>query len=371
MVEAINWVDPPLYQPAGYGLFSASQVLDEPDAYFGEVTWEQDACSPSSTWALCIAAGALPANTGTGTVTAAVGTVVTGAAAVTFTLAGFPAAAVVQIDPGDGLPLPPAVTVDGSGAGTLAYTYRNPGAFNASATTTPGAAHIAWVRVTLTAPSMPKVIPGPLYGAARSFAVLNGITCNRVGLLNERTRSAKRLALTEERQAEYAFMTGRASNYPYLTGPDTIVLVPSGGAALPLVDGLGWLEAELGERFGPQGVIHASRYMAPTFADHWLTESGPGRTSRSTTAGTPVAFGAGYPPLAPDGTTPAPTESWIYASGAITIRRSPVLTTETFDGAASAPTNQVKVVSERQYLIEADCPLLAVKVAVPSPPIVF
>lgn len=368
MVEAIDWVDPPRYQGAGFGLFSASQVLDEPKGHVGEIAWEQDACSPSSTWALCLIPGDLPGNTGGGTVTASVGAVETGSAVVTFTLAGFPAAAHVLVDPGDGLPPPAAVTVDGSGAGTLVYTYLNPGAFNASATTTPGAADVAWVRVTLTAAGMPKLIPGPLYGFARGFAVLNGITCSRVGLMNERARAATRLALTEERQAEYAFMTGRASNYPYLAGPATVVLAPSGGAALSLVDGLGWLEQELGNRLGPQGVIHAPRYMATSFADHWLTEAASGRTSRLTTAGTPVAFGAGYPALAPDGTVPDPADSWIYASGPITIRRGPVLTTETFDGAATDPKDQVKVIAERQYLIQADCPLLAVKVSVPSPP---
>lgn len=364
-MEAINWVDPPVYQQRGFGLFAAAQVLDDERPILGEFTWPQDACSPADTWATCRPAAPLPPSTPGVTITATIGAVASGSAAVTFTLAGFPATTAVQIRPGDGRPLPAPVTTNGSGAGTLAYTYVNPGTYNASAT---AGANIAWVAVVLTAASMPKQIPGPLYGLGRGFAVTNGIECNKLGLVNERQRAARRLAAFEQQQVEHALMTGDAGNYPYLAGPDTVV-VPGGPTSTPsLVNGLGFLEQAMAERLGAQGIIHAPVYLAPTFADHWLTETDSAGRVRTTTSGSLVVFGGGYPPIAPDGTRSGATESWLYASGPIVVRRAPVIVTETFSGTSSTAGNVATVLAERQYAVLMDCPLLAIKVAVPSPP---
>lgn len=364
MAEAINWVDPPVYQTRGFGLFAAATIIEDPEPILGQFTWEQDACTPADSWAECMPAVPLPSNVGGGTISVAIGAVTSGSAAVTFTLAGFPATTAVQVDPGDGLPLPASVTTNGSGAATVTYTYRNPGTYNASAV---GGGDTAWIAVVLAASTMPKLIPGPMYGLGRGFAVTNGIQCLKVGLVDGRTRAAKRLAMSEQQRVEYEVMTGRAGNYPYLAGPQTTIV--DGGTSTPdLVTGLGFLEQALGDVLGAQGLIHAPRYMAPVFADHWLTEMSPGGRSRTTTSGTPVVFGAGYPPIGPDGVRPAAGDSWLYASGPVVIRRAPVIVTETFSGTASTAGNVATILAERQYEVLVDCPLLAIKVAVPSPP---
>lgn len=380
MAEAIDWVDPPPYQFKGYGLFAASTVIEQERPFLGTIVWEQDACTMSDNWAVCVNPGAPPANAGTGSLTVTLGASSTTATVVTFTITGMTANATVQINPGDGMPLPATVTTDGSGNATLEYTYINPGTYNASASTTDGPppTNIVWAQVNISTALMPKVIAGPQYGNARGFAVYNGIRCNKVGLVGEVKRAQKRLMFTEERQVEYCLMTGAAGNIPYLAGgPGVQVLNPT--TSLSLVDGLGWLEAELGAQLGPQGVIHAARYLATSFAEKWQTQlpsagtpSGGGAsrntTSRSTTVGTPVVFGSGYPAIGPDGKPPAAGKSWIYASGPIQIFRAPVITVEVFTGTSATPTNDAIVIAERQYMVEMDCPILAVQVDVPAPP---
>jgi len=370
-MEALNWIDPPTYRTRGFGLFAAATVLDDAAPILGQATWEEDACSPADSVSTCVPGGPLPPNVGGGTIAASAAAVdpTTNTVTVTFTITGFPASTAVQVNPGDGLPVPAPVTTNGSGAATVTHAYYNPGAYNASATAGPAGSptNVSWVGVVIAGTQIPKLIPGPLYGLAHGFAVTNGITCLKVGIENERVRAQRRLELAQEQQVEYNLMTGRAGNYPYLAGPQTTI-VPGGSSTPDLVTGLGFLEQALGNALGPVGLIHASKYLAPVFADHWLTEMNSDGKSRSTTSGTPVVFGAGYPPLGPDGLPPAANESWLYASGPIVVRRAPVMVTETFSGSANPAGNTVTVLAERQYLVQMDCPLLAIKVAVPSPP---
>lgn len=377
MAEAIDWVDPPPYQFKGYGLFAASSLIEQERPFLGTIVWEQDACTMSDNWAVCVNPGAPPANTGTGSLAVSLGSSSPTATVVTFTITGMTAGAVVQINPGDGMPLPATVTTNGSGNATLTYTYVNPGTYNASASTTDGPppTNVVWAQVNISTSLMPKVIAGPQYGNGRGFAVYNGIRCNKVGLVGEVKRAQKRLMFTEERQVEYCLMTGAAGNLPYLAGGPTVQVL-NAGSSVSLVDGLGWLEAELGAQLGPQGVIHAARYLAPSFAEKWQTQLSAGagtntpsrQQSRTTTAGTPVVFGSGYPAVGPDGRPPATGKSWIYASGPIQIYRAPVITVEVFTGTSATPTNDAIVLAERQYMIQMDCPILAVQVDVPAPP---
>lgn len=378
MVEAVDWVEPPPYEFKGYGLFAASTLIEQERPFLGQILWEQDACTMSDNWAVCVNPGAPPANTGTGSLSASLGASTPTGTPVTFTITGMRASSTVQINPGDGQPLPATVTTDASGNATLTYTYLNPGTYNASASTTDGPppTNITWVQVGITASLMPKVIAGPQYGNARGFAVYNGIRCNKVGLVGEVKRAQKRLMFTEERQVELCLMTGQAGNFPYLAGWNAGqaggVQVLNAGAPVNLVDGIGWLEAELGQQLGPQGVIHASRYLAPSFAAAWQTQQvgsgGANAQYRSTTAGTRVVFGSGYPAVGPDGKAPAANTSWIYASGPIVIYRAPVITVEVFTGTSATPTNDAIVLAERQYMIEMDCPIIACQVNVKAPP---
>jgi hypothetical protein len=369
VAEAIDWVDPPAYMLKGYGLFAASQVIELDQPYPGTICWEQDACTMSDNWALCVAPAPLPTNTGAGTLSAALGESTPTGTPVTFTITGMAATTAIQVNPGDGQPLPASVTTDGSGHATVTYTYLNPGTYNASASNADGT-NITWTQVVIATDLMPKVFSGPQYGSGRGFAVYNSIQCNKVGLVQEVDRAKRRLMYTEERQAEFCLMTGQAGNYPYLAGPQTQVLTPGSGV-LSLVDALGWLEGELGEQLGPQGIIHASRYLAPSFAESYQTQlvsQGDQALSRSTTSGTKIVFGSGYPAVGPDGKAPTTGTSWLYASGPIAVRRGPVIAVEVFSGTSSQPGNQATVVVERQYVIEMDCPLLAVQCQIPAPP---
>lgn len=372
MAEAMDWVDPPAYQFKGFGLFAASQMIELEQPYLADIVWEQDACTMSDNWALCVAPSQLPANVGAGSLTATLGSTSSTGAHVTFTITGMAANTSIQVDPGDGLPLPAAVTTDGSGNATVSYVYLNPGTYNANASNADGT-NVTWTQVVINRSLMPKVISGPQYGTARGFGVYNGIECNKVGLTDAKVRAQRRLMWTEERQVELCLMSGQAGNFPYLAGwnagqPGGVQILDS-GTDLSLVDALGWLEGELGEQLGPQGIIHASRYLAPSFAANYLVQQGDGQGQlRSTTAGTKIVFGSGYPPLGPDGKAPAAGYSWIYATGPIVVRRGPVLTVEVFSGAATPATNTLTVIAERQYVLEVDCPLLAVKCKVPAPP---
>lgn len=380
MVEAQDWVSPPNYAFKGYGLFAAATVIEQDRPFLGQIVWEQDACTMSDNWAICVNPGAPPANTGTGNLSSALGSSSPTATVVTFTITGMHPSAVVQINPGDGRTLPDTVTTDSSGNATQTYTYVNPGVYNASASTTDGPppTNITWTQVNISASLMPKIIPGPQYGNARGFAVYNGIQCTKLGLTEEVKRAQRRLMWTEERQVEYCLMSGQAGNFPYLGGWNTglaggvQVLDPGGGSVLGFVDALGWLEGELGELLGPQGIIHASRYLAPTFAANWQTQltstSGASAQTRTTTAGTKVVFGSGYPAVGPDGKEPATGTSWLYATGPIVIYRSPVQTFEVFAGTSATPRNTAIVLAERQYMIQVDCPILAVQCRVPAPP---
>jgi len=378
VAEAKDWVDPPPYEFRQYGLFAASKVIEAERPYLGTITWEQDACTMSGNYALCVPTGAPPANAGTGTLTAVIQSSSPQATVVQFTIAGMSPGIDVQFNPGDGMPLTPVKHTDGSGnVAPFTYSYLNPGVYNASASNSAGT-NAVWTQVVIDKTLMPKVVDGPQYGEARGFAVTNGITCNKPGLIDARMRAQKRLMWTEERQVELCLMSGQAGNFPYLAGwgagqPGGVQVLTPGSGVLSLVDALGWLEGELGMQLGPQGLIHAARYLAPSFAAAWQTQlSGPpgssGGVSRSTTVGTKYVFGAGYPALGPDGQPPAAGTSWIYASGPIVIRRGPVITTEVFGGAAATPTNKVTVLVERQYTIEMDCPILAVQCSVPAPP---
>lgn len=321
----------------------------------------------SDNWAICVAPAPLQANTGAGTLTASLGVSTPSQTPVTFTITGMAAATSIQLNPGDGQPLPAAVTTDGSGNATVSYTYLNPGTYNASASN-PGGTNVTWTQVTISSDLMPKTFQPPQYGLARGFAVYNSLQCMKVGLVNEVQRARQRLTYTEERQVELCLMTGQAGNFPYLAGPDTEVLTPGSGV-LGFVDALGWLEGALGERLGAVGTIHASRYLAPTFAANWqVAIQGNSRTTRSTTVGTKVVFGSGYPAVGPDGKPPAAGTSWLYASGPVVVRRGPMITVEVSAASSATATNQVTVVTERQYVIEMDCPLLAVQCEVPSPP---
>lgn len=195
--------------------------------------------------------------------------------------------------------------------------------------------------------------PGQSWGEADAFTVYASHACGPVGTDDE---TAAQLAMAElqareEARVEEIVATGELGNEPNFLGAET----PAGTAALAPVVALALLEQAMGDAYGGNGVIHASRAAATVLAPY-LTRSG---TQLQTMLGTPVAAGAGYPVTGPDG-LPLEDGAWLYATPPVAVRRTEVFTSTGRDLA----NNGRVILAERTYLVGWDpCPVLAVPVS--------
>lgn len=215
---------------------------------------------------------------------------------------------------------------------------------------------------------------------AQAFTVYSSIACTPVGNYWEEAEARIRAALTngEARAVETVFWTGDIDApsgeviYPHLAA-DTEVYDDSGDVllqpaadiivtgAVDIVEAIGLLEGELAECYGGVGVIHAPRAaLAHMAANHLIDRSG--QTVR-TWGGTPIAFGAGYPGTSPAGAAPATGEAWLYATGAISLRRGDITVTSSRVQGLDRSVNTLQLYAERTYVINWDCCLLAIPVS--------
>jgi len=215
---------------------------------------------------------------------------------------------------------------------------------------------------------------------AQPFTVYASISCTPVGNYWEEAEARVIAALTngEARAVEDVFWTGGidapsdTSIYPHLAAnaavyddSGNVLLQPAATVivtgAVDIVEAVGLLETNLASCYGGVGVIHAPRAaLAHMAANHLIEKSG--QTIR-TVGGTPVAFGAGYPGTSPAGATPASGTAWLYATGAISLRRSdPVITSNRVQG-LDRSVNTLQLYAERTYAIGWDCCLLAIPVS--------
>lgn len=214
-----------------------------------------------------------------------------------------------------------------------------------------------------------------------AFTVYADITCSPVGNFWQEAEARIRAALTngEARAVEHAFWTGEITTpstdilYPHLAS-DTEVFDSTGeillqlaattlvtGAAVDITTAVGMLEGALGLCYGGVGTLHAPRELFAHAANAYLIKQS-GAVTR-TYAETPIAFGAGYPGTAPDGSTPPAGTLWMYGTGAIMARRSDIFVTSSRIAALDRNVNTLRLFAERTYQISWDCCLFAVPVS--------
>lgn len=215
---------------------------------------------------------------------------------------------------------------------------------------------------------------------AQAFTVYASITCTPVGNYWEEAEARVIAALTngEARAVEDVFWTGDIDApsgetvYPHLAANSAvyddsgdILLQPAATTivtgAVDIVEAIGLLEGELAECYGGVGVIHAPRAALAHMAANFQIEKS-GQIIR-TVGGTPVAFGAGYPGTSPAGAAPAAGTAWLYATGAISLRRSEITVTSNRVQGLNRDVNTLQLYAERTYTIGWDCCLLAIPVS--------
>jgi hypothetical protein len=111
-----------------------------------------------------------------------------------------------------------------------------------------------------------------------------------------------------------------ASPNPYLAQSGVATDLTPGSGAVSIERGYAILEKFLGQcGFGQQGMIHAPRDCVPTLG----VRRPPGSNLLLTDMDTLVVPDPGYSGNGPGNAAPAAGESWIYATGLVTLRMTP------------------------------------------------
>ncbi len=140
---------------------------------------------------------------------------------------------------------------------------------------------------------------------------------NRAAAAVESFAIARELWAGDLTQAEVAANPDLETNL-YLAKAPTVL---NGGTAVAAKRALGILEQEAGEVFhGQQVFIHVSREAHPFLAD--LVKVGNLLYTRLDNV---VVADAGYPGTPPDGEDPAANVAWMYATGPVVVRRTPLV----------------------------------------------
>jgi hypothetical protein len=151
------------------------------------------------------------------------------------------------------------------------------------------------------------------------FTVYELVKCGIIGEATEQIALARSIVeMSQSRAAELRLATRWNAGSPtVLTSPGVNTNIANAVAALE-----GWIAAQ----GGGLGMIHATPLNATRMAAAGLLEYIDGVLC--TYIGTPVVVGPGYTTPASaaiGGTTPTSTQSWLYATGWITIERGPIL----------------------------------------------
>lgn len=213
---------------------------------------------------------------------------------------------------------------------------------------------------------------------ALPFTVYAEIDCGPVGGTWEQIEARTNAALTQSESwsVENAFWTGQSdcgtTVFPHLAANAAVVsgtaypveiqtaAMPVTGVVLDVVEGLGMLESALATCYNGVGVIHIPRVLVPHFVLHGqLVKDGP---RYRTWNGNLVAVGSGYDGSGPDGTTDV-GKTWMYATGAVFYRRSPIKIISTKQQALDRSTNSMVYIAERTYVMAWDCCHYAVQVS--------
>lgn len=383
-------VTPPPLVPARYGLYAAATPVDEPHGQweYGIVWDDSDNCTSGGLWQACCSRfetdgpHALRTVTVTVTFTArpAVGGGTEFVAVASDNWTGPPVTGIgVGVGPVGG---PPAATqtITSNGitsavihtsltCGTDFGVTVNPagatppdviGVITVSADTGPtpcaGTATVQY-SVTLAEPTTEKTFADSTIVFGDPFVVYDGRICPSYTEEQLLASARNRLALSEQRQVERMFATG--PNVPNLADTSTVVLNRDAGGAGQAVSpqtGIALLEGCLSDRYLGTGLIHAPRWSAGLFHREMQIgyELGTAPVLR-TSVGTGWVFGAGYPGTAPGGQdaaaqTPAPGQAWVYGTGQMVVRRSPVVANTARDR-----TGCITALAERTVVLGVQC----------------
>lgn len=205
-----------------------------------------------------------------------------------------------------------------------------------------------------------KVFNSPQWQDGFRFVSYAGVGCQSIGFDREEAMDeAKRIYLSRESVAvEQALMAQRfiasAGNWDAPTD-----ITPASGAVKPAV-GLALLEQHAGVSYAGAPTLHASRSIGALLWDSASLEK-RGSTFFSP-QGSKVASGAGYgiANQSPAGVAAPAGESWIYATGEVSVARGALITHWELNRA----NNEVTALVERPYIAVVDCYAAAVRVKV-------
>lgn len=211
--------------------------------------------------------------------------------------------------------------------------------------------------VEVAEPTGEKAFSDSTFVYGDPFVVYDGRICPNYTEEQLKTSARNRFALSEQRQVEQMFWRG--PNVPALANVDTVVLNRDAtGLGVPVSPStaVALLEGCLQDRYLGTGLIHAPRWTAGLFNREYQIayELGTSPILR-TSIGTGWVFGSGYPGTGPEGqpaptTTPAPGQAWVYATGQVVIRRSPVIANAVRDR-----TGCVTALAERTVVLGIQC----------------
>jgi len=196
------------------------------------------------------------------------------------------------------------------------------------------------------------------------FVVVGSYNCKASSRPVEEAEERARLALIggEERAVEYALMNGVMGNLPAFPGA---TVVAGGAAPVSLTKAFSELEQAMGLNYHSSGVIHLPRSLAAfTGRDSLMMREGQ---RLETMVGNLVAAGAGYDDFneSPTGVAAAEGERWIYATGAVTIRRGDVFLQPDPDHYLDKANNDLVIFAQRDYLVTFSGPVYAARVSLP------
>lgn len=223
--------------------------------------------------------------------------------------------------------------------------------------------------------------------AAEPFSVYAWIDCSTVGHGDdlEDLRSATEQLLTngEDRAVGSVFWSGVAANgavRPHLASDAQVMADPMGaqtvelqsaadvlttGGPVSITEAIGMVEGALASCYGGEGVIHV-----PAQAVIHLSNVGvvtrQGNQLR-TLLGNVVAVYASGNREGPDGSEASDGQGWIYGTGSVVARRSPIKPLGRRPGDfVGRAKNDVVYVVERTYVVDWDCCHVAAQVSLPG-----
>lgn len=204
----------------------------------------------------------------------------------------------------------------------------------------------------------------PQFGA---LAIYLAETCASFKIWNQeqyKARATAALNAVESAALARHFMTGEGQPLnPHLSDANSECIFPNADVATNNVNGLALLEQQIGLT-GKLGIIHCSPQFASSLRERFAIDNKTGviRTINGNVVIADAGYAAGSTPhghAAPTG-----TQEWIYATGAIDIRRTEMfvlpdnvvqaLDRGTSGSATNGRPNRVTYRAERYYLIDWD-----------------